>query len=446
MGWDIRIFVEGQQEHLDGFTCSICQDVLKDPVSIGCVSDHLFCQECLKDGSRQLVTCPNCREEVRSAQRRPSTFVKRLVDRLRVRCGTDDRGGCGWTGPLGDEHDLRCERREVHCTNAGGRCGWKGVWTDFQAHEKECSFGLVSCPRTDCHQSFLRREGDAHGEVCEGYRCLYHDQDGCPFLGRRAALEQHSLYCLRLHLEIQQLKERLSDASKKGDSMQTSTISIRSKVIIKDPEPCPEVTHIQPPQASSPPTPRKRSSIPSGTNQARKTGRPASPSKSSNSSSPPKRNNWPFRLSNPSPLKRDRSLSSPANTVRRSHSDGQMSVSNLFNLTNRSTPSLLLPTETSSVQRQARPSIPTNSRMSAHFNLTSAAADAQSSKRKRSVAGGNMEADDGSDAPDNDGEDEVAESDDELAAFDEVQGEWEKSRIKRPKFDGGFPQEWESKV
>ncbi|KAL8290301.1 hypothetical protein RQP46_003240 [Phenoliferia psychrophenolica] len=55
MGWDIEKFVDGPD--LDEFGCAICLDALRDPQTLGCPSEHLFCKECLDGYSRPNV-CP----------------------------------------------------------------------------------------------------------------------------------------------------------------------------------------------------------------------------------------------------------------------------------------------------------------------------------------------------------------------------------------------------
>ncbi|XP_005815825.2 tripartite motif-containing protein 16-like [Xiphophorus maculatus] len=71
---------------LEKITCSICLDLLKDPVTIPC--GHSYCMNCIRrywDGDqRRIYSCPQCRENFR---RRPalrkSTILSELVEDLK---------------------------------------------------------------------------------------------------------------------------------------------------------------------------------------------------------------------------------------------------------------------------------------------------------------------------------------------------------------------------
>ncbi|KAL8279187.1 hypothetical protein RQP46_008443 [Phenoliferia psychrophenolica] len=61
MGWDKQRFLPGQD--LEAFTCGICQNILRDPIDIGCANEHLFCLECATPYSEETCPLSECRAE-----------------------------------------------------------------------------------------------------------------------------------------------------------------------------------------------------------------------------------------------------------------------------------------------------------------------------------------------------------------------------------------------
>ena len=85
MGWDIRRFEE-RQSIVEALVCSICNDVLQDPVQTPC--EHIFCTNCIKEwleGGQKI--CPVDRQILTSAAlKQPNRITKQLLGNLTVRC------------------------------------------------------------------------------------------------------------------------------------------------------------------------------------------------------------------------------------------------------------------------------------------------------------------------------------------------------------------------
>uniref|UniRef100_A0A4W5KE60 RING-type domain-containing protein n=1 Tax=Hucho hucho TaxID=62062 RepID=A0A4W5KE60_9TELE len=64
-----------KQEHKDQSRCTVCQQVLRDPVSITC--GHRFCRQCItryweKPAPSGDYDCPQCRKRSRTLPREAS--------------------------------------------------------------------------------------------------------------------------------------------------------------------------------------------------------------------------------------------------------------------------------------------------------------------------------------------------------------------------------------
>ena len=90
--FDIKYFTGDNIE--DEFLCSICNNVLQNPVNTPC--DHLFCSGCIRKWLKQPdkeSTCPICRKHITlnkvSAAPR---IIQRLLEKLFITCKYHDRG------------------------------------------------------------------------------------------------------------------------------------------------------------------------------------------------------------------------------------------------------------------------------------------------------------------------------------------------------------------
>ncbi|XP_039601939.1 E3 ubiquitin/ISG15 ligase TRIM25-like [Polypterus senegalus] len=89
----------------DEITCSVCLDILTDPVSIPC--GHSFCLKCLTDcwDQSQVFSCPQCREIFNlRPQLRRNTVLNEIIEKLK-KTGLSSSPSQNYAGP----GDVECD-------------------------------------------------------------------------------------------------------------------------------------------------------------------------------------------------------------------------------------------------------------------------------------------------------------------------------------------------
>uniref|UniRef100_A0A8C4XDD6 B30.2/SPRY domain-containing protein n=1 Tax=Erpetoichthys calabaricus TaxID=27687 RepID=A0A8C4XDD6_ERPCA len=127
---------------VDEFTCSLCMDILTDPVSIPC--GHSFCLECLTDcwDQSQVCRCPQCRENFTA---RPelhiNTVLNEVVKKLQ-RVGLRSPPFQNYAGPGDVECDF-CIGKKFRAVKPCLTCPASYCQTHLQPHfeiaEKFCA-------------------------------------------------------------------------------------------------------------------------------------------------------------------------------------------------------------------------------------------------------------------------------------------------------------------
>ena len=222
--------------------CAICYSPFVDPVRLPC--EHVFCLRCVNDtikisgiGFRpQSGNCPSCRRRVHANEiTSMPKILDRMLDDLLVRCPLKDEG-C-------NEHIQRCEVQQhvdKKCAYSEVECPAKDCLLSIlrkDVEKQRCLHGMLQCE--DCSQFFMERDLESHRALhCEAGRTscpdckaqillrdIHHHVDNCPdsifpctateygcdFIGRRAALDQHSKTCALAKLVpfLQRQNERL---------------------------------------------------------------------------------------------------------------------------------------------------------------------------------------------------------------------------------------------
>jgi hypothetical protein len=134
-------------------TCSVCHDVLTDPVSLAC--GHSFCRACaVRWFTSSAKLCPECRRPD-TAGSNPASLptelrLRDIVEALRMHCRfglREDERGAWIPDPAGCQAQLR--RDEV------------------TAHEAVCEHAPEACPFAGCGVVRRRRDADAHDAEME---------------------------------------------------------------------------------------------------------------------------------------------------------------------------------------------------------------------------------------------------------------------------------------
>ena len=127
------------------FICSICFNVLKDPVLCP-RNHHCFCRGCITKHLENYRRCPTCADELTvQTLVEPQRMVKQLLNELKIHCVYIDKG-CQEIVQLQhlDQHEATCGFTPAVCTNQG--CGATVNQRDLIHHESEvCEFRKLKC-------------------------------------------------------------------------------------------------------------------------------------------------------------------------------------------------------------------------------------------------------------------------------------------------------------
>ena len=141
-GYDEERFVTAVNRN---FLCSICRNVLKDPVMCP-RNQHCFCRGCITKHLENSQRCPTCNDELtEETLTEAPKMVKDLINELNIHCVYQNRG-CQEILQLQhlDSHEATCGYTPAVCTNQG--CGETLNQRDIIHHESEvCEFRKLKC-------------------------------------------------------------------------------------------------------------------------------------------------------------------------------------------------------------------------------------------------------------------------------------------------------------
>ncbi|XP_065098023.1 tripartite motif-containing protein 16-like [Paramisgurnus dabryanus] len=123
----------------DQFICSICLDLLKDPVTIPC--GHSYCMSCItdywnQDNQRGVYSCPQCRQtfNTRPALYKNTTLAE-LVEKLKKTSLETDQSDLNYAGPEDVKCDI-CTGRKYKAIKSCQVCRNSYCQTHFERHEE----------------------------------------------------------------------------------------------------------------------------------------------------------------------------------------------------------------------------------------------------------------------------------------------------------------------
>ncbi|KAM6101035.1 RING finger protein 151-like isoform 1-T7 [Theristicus caerulescens] len=161
MGYDIERFVGYVNE---GLLCSICRDVLEDPLQAPC--EHAFCTVCIHGWLVHHSNCPEDRQMIDVSLLRPLyRYMKNDLNRLQLHCKNREYG-CEMVCSLEsiDRHERECEYSQIPCSNAG--CTVQIERRNLDGHLAVCEYRSRECPN-GCGYTILSAEDTQHNCVAE---------------------------------------------------------------------------------------------------------------------------------------------------------------------------------------------------------------------------------------------------------------------------------------
>ncbi|XP_051958603.1 RING finger protein 151-like [Xyrauchen texanus] len=196
-GYEVELFVNTPDADL---ICVICRAVLRCPVRLKC--NHVFCKECILQWMKRQVKCPCCRQSIDQNQMFILFKLSKSIGRLSIRCRNEQQG-CRATFLLSREY--------LHISN--------------------CPYEWQLCPHEGCGERVLRKDAQAHDQICSHWRQLC--PMGCGTVIFRENQTQHNCYReLQQRYAVERQKQRAIAANLRRNMlrMQSRMAQIRRQI------------------------------------------------------------------------------------------------------------------------------------------------------------------------------------------------------------------------
>ena len=227
MGYDIERFSEKVNE---GLLCSICRDVLEDPLQAPC--EHAFCSSCIYGWLTHYNTCPEDRLPLWPSDLKPIfRYMRNDLDALKITCDNELRG-CKTSVRL---DALKSHLREecgfvlVTCTNDG--CQEVLNRRDLEEHLQACKFQTAECTK-GCGLRISKSEAPEHNCIAELRRSLAKIQQDSDFAIRELKQEMESrLDSHRVHMVYKEatLQNQIEDVKSQLAELLRETKSLKAQ-------------------------------------------------------------------------------------------------------------------------------------------------------------------------------------------------------------------------
>ncbi|CAH1277257.1 TRAF4 [Branchiostoma lanceolatum] len=184
-GIDVDVFEENQRTEIQEVTCSICMNVLLDPVFGNHCNTHVYCKLCIQRALTGTAKCPLCRADMTINDVGIDYSACRKVNKLVALCLNGGDTKCDWRGPYGNlkHHQGSCLFKEINCEH----CGLCLERRQHLPHLGECP--KMEQPCMTCHRWVKRDEMGYH----DAYICNMNNMP-CPLGCQQVILRKDSMH------------------------------------------------------------------------------------------------------------------------------------------------------------------------------------------------------------------------------------------------------------
>eukprot|EP01083_Nonionella_stella_P142469 440904_1 len=223
------------------YECTICFEIYKEPVQLGC-EEHLFCNQCIKtliSENGRSFHCPLCRKKCHSKSVTRVKFIDRQINELKIQCpnainvpventnnkqsistlrrstrlkAKKENNECpGRKRKRYDDGIHQNKKRKLNDDPSNG-CEWKGCYSELAKHRTTCPLQTVRCKF--CALSLLQHKLKEHHVECPWVpiACV---QCGTSGIRRRRMVSHIALRCPMTRIRCTECKEQIQRKNKK---------------------------------------------------------------------------------------------------------------------------------------------------------------------------------------------------------------------------------------